>query len=304
MIDCPRTTFQPSTDTKTNVVFIRRTKLAKLFFMSEPLIAVAKTCGHDRRGREFKVNGTPFPNDFEKIGDGYANKDPKWWTRCQITDPYYLVPRFYHHGADNALLNKANELNGEVVTIKKLIKEGYLYIRKGHEVGSEAYGSGDIPFIRTSDINNWEVSMNTTNGVSEDIYLQYYKSQNLKPYDILLVVDGRYKIGKTAIIQPNNCKSVVQSHFRIITVSKKCPINSYELLFLLNMPSVLEQIRNLTFIQSTLGSVGKRLDMIQIVIPKKTAQWNQTIKEFRDAIEGRAILLDKLKSLETPEIDL
>ncbi len=33
-----------------------------------------------------------------------------------------------------------------------------------------AYGTGTIPFIRTSDISNWEIKADFKHGVSEEIY--------------------------------------------------------------------------------------------------------------------------------------
>ncbi|MEN8133097.1 MAG: hypothetical protein ABFS45_23550, partial [Pseudomonadota bacterium] len=52
------------------------------------------------------------------------------------------------------------------------------------------YGTGTIPFIRTSDFSNWEIKHDPKQGVSEEIYEQYAESQNVKEGDILLVRDG------------------------------------------------------------------------------------------------------------------
>ena len=303
MIDCPRTTFQPSTDTKTNVVFIRK-RQRKTLSVSNALVAVAKTCGHDRRGRRLTASGNPVQDDYQEIGKAFERKAPNWWSSCEITDPYYLVPRFYHNGAKKAVENMATEWGSETLTLGKLVRDRSIVVRKGHEVSAEAYGTGDIPFVRTSDISNWEISMNPTNGVSEEVYERYRRLQDLKPYDILVVVDGRYRIGRTAILQPQSIKCVVQSHFRIISVAESSPIDCYELLYLFNMPTVLDEMRNLVFIQSTLGAIGKRLEMLQLPVPQRTSEWVAKIKDFREAIEARARLLTKLKEFETPEFEL
>src|SRR3989344_3152402 len=56
VIDCPVETFQPSTATKTSVLFLQKKKNEKTNY---PIfMAVAKKCGHDRRGKAiFKANG-------------------------------------------------------------------------------------------------------------------------------------------------------------------------------------------------------------------------------------------------------
>ena len=91
-----------------------------------------------------------------------------------------------------------------------------LRISKGHEIGSEAYGTGDIPFIRTSDIANLEITHDPTFAVSEDIYAEYAPKQGLRAGDILFVNDGRYRIGNVCLLTELHTRIVIQSHFRVI----------------------------------------------------------------------------------------
>ncbi len=308
LLDCPRTTFQPSTDTKTNVLFFKKTaeKTKHPVFAQKVWMAVALQCGHDRRGKTTTSNGASYPDDFLEIGNEFSTKEhtARFWQHAEITNPYYLCPRYYDRSPTEELKQEAARLGAEVVTLKELVKKGYLHIRKGHEVGAEAYGTGDVPFIRTSDIANYEVSIDPTRSVSEEIYERFKKQQNLKPNDILMVCDGRYRIGKTAILHEHNYRSVVQSHIKIISVAPDAPINAIELLYLLNLPMVQHQIRNLVFIQSTLGSLGKRLGEILIPLPQHNEEWIRTIEEFSSLIRGRAESLRKLREFEHPGYEL
>src|SRR5262249_26057814 len=63
LLDCPRTTFQPSTDTKTNVLFFERGDHAAAE-AEWVRVAVAINCGHDRRGRTHYPDNHPYPDDF------------------------------------------------------------------------------------------------------------------------------------------------------------------------------------------------------------------------------------------------
>ncbi|HEY8376628.1 MAG TPA: N-6 DNA methylase, partial [Nannocystis sp.] len=58
LLDCPRTTFQPGTDTKTNVLFFRKGAAGR---PAKVAVAVALQCGHDRRGRTTRADGSPYP---------------------------------------------------------------------------------------------------------------------------------------------------------------------------------------------------------------------------------------------------
>lgn len=74
-----------------------------------------------------------------------------------------------------------------------MVTKGFLKIRKGHEVGAKSYGTGDIPFVRTSDISNYEISIDPTRSVSDEVYESVRDLEQLAPNDILMVADGRYK---------------------------------------------------------------------------------------------------------------
>ena len=158
--------------------------------------------------------------------------------------------------------------------------------------------TGDIPYIRTSDINNFEISSDPTNSISEEIYEQYAKQQGLSVGDILFIADGRYRIGKTAIITPHNIKCLIQSHIVILSLKDTAPFTPYELLYCLNTDIVQEQIRSYVFIQSTLGTLGNRILEIEIPLPEKNDEWTKKIHAFQNNIEMRAQCLDILKQYE------
>lgn len=292
LIDCPRTTFQPGTDVKTNVLIFEKGQNGP----EDVWVAVALQCGHDRRGRSVRLNGSAFPDDFAALGDAYAARAHPW-QNVSLDGAEYFVPRYY----DKVALD---ETGREFITIGELAEKGEIAIKKGHEVGSEAYGTGDIPFVRTSDINNYEISIDPTKSVSDEIYEKFCRSQKLASGDILMINDGRYRIGKTAILTSATARCVVQSHIRIISVDKSCRFDPYELLYMLNMPSVQRQIRNLVFVQSTLGSLGSRIKELRLPLPSRDVAWSERVSRFRALIEGRAELLRDLSQFEHGDLEL
>lgn len=286
MIDCPRSTFQPSTDTKTNVLFYKKGEK----YSNEFIVAVSKYCGHDKRGRTITSQNKPWPNDFKEIADSYGQEGSVWWKKVTMTQNYcvprYLAGKIKHANQDN------------YVTIGEMISQGMLKKKSSKEIGSESYGTGDIPFIRTSDIINFEISSDPTNAVSEEIYDKYSKNQNLEEGDILFIADGRYRIGKTAIITKYNIKCLVQSHIDILSLTKKAPFTPFEFLYLLNTDDVQDQIRSMIFIQSTLGTLGNRINEIALPLPVRSDEWREKINAFQENIEMRAACLFRLKENE------
>jgi len=309
LLDCPRTTFQPSTDTKTNVLFFERSidEPSRLEFSTYPVrIAVALHCGHDRRGRAFLPDGREFPNDFGQLGDSLRSPLPNdsEWHEVHIKDRGYLVPRYYIEERPQTPQEAELTRGAKTATLDELVAAKLLAIRKGDEVGSDTYGTGAIPFVRTSDVSNFEISADPTNAVSQQVYLQFAKRQQLKAGDVLVVVDGRYRIGATAILTENNFRCVVQSHFRILGTPKPHLLDPYELLFALNLPSVRLRVRNLVFVQSTLGTLGKRLLELRIPILHGEGPWQERVERFRAVLQARDRLLAEIAAMNTADYEL
>jgi type I restriction enzyme M protein len=307
LLDCPRTTFQPGTDTKTNVLFFRKS-LDHIHVSALPAtrVAVALHCGHDRRGRSHLANGKPQTDDFAPIATAFH--DPKQsrehWRTAKLRGERYLVPRYYF-GRDEVLPGEHEIANGaRFATLGELVKEKTIRIRNGHEIGSQAYGTGEIPFVRTSDLSNFEISADPTKSVSEQVYEEFGPQQNLKAGDILMVVDGRYRIGTTALLTDHNVRCLVQSHLRIISALKPKTLDPYELLYALNLPTVKLRVRSLVFIQSTLGTLGSRILELRIPILHGDGPWAIRVARFREALQRRSALLSDLQAMSGPDYEL
>lgn len=307
LLDCPRTTFQPGTDTKTNVLFFLKhgARVAKTNAPSETFsVGVAIDCGHDRRGRAVKSDGTPFPDDFSALALDFRRKAPKRWARVTPGNPYYLVPRYYVDESPQSESEATLVRGAKLLSIGELVAMGLLDIRKGNEVGSEAYGTGDVPFVRTSDISNFEISTDPTKSVSDDIYERYCESQRLRAGSILMVVDGRYRIGATAIVTSRTMRCVVQSHVKIIDVAPGTKVDPYAVLYSLSLPSVRRRIRDLVFVQSTLGTLGKRLLELKLPALWVEGPWSTRVEGFRSTLLERDRLLGELASQAQADVEL
>jgi len=219
-------------------------------------------------------------------------------------NPYYLVPRYYVEEAPQSDSEAALVRDAKFISIGDLASSGVLDIRKGNEVGSEAYGTGDIPFVRTSDISNFEISTDPTKSVSDEIYERFSGHQRLRPGSILMVVDGRYRIGATAVITARTVRSVVQSHVKIIDVAPDSRVDPYAVLFSLSLPSVRRRIRDLVFVQSTLGTLGKRLLELKLPALWTPGPWSTRVELFRNTLRERDRLLGELSAQAQADVEL
>ena len=112
-------------------------------------------------------------------------------------DKRMLVPNYYRTDVQK--------------TIEKINQDRYIYldlenIKKGDEIGSANYLSEGVPFIKTSDIINYDLDYEPDCYCGE--YFISQLSQNIKKGDVIFAKDG--KPGEVAIVQ-EDCNVVISS---------------------------------------------------------------------------------------------
>lgn len=305
LIDLPMSTFLPYTPTKTHLIFLKRTDKPRKNYSL--FMSYAKTCGHDKRGREiYEDEISLIPEYLKNINtiDQYTHLG--WRLNLSDIKNNILLPKYYNPDIENEL--EVFEKSGKytIKSISELQNSKIIKVSRGHEVGSENYGTGDIPFVRTSEVSNWEITTDCTHCLSEDIYELYKDKQNVDPEDILIVNDGTYLMGRTAMITKADTKIVFQSHFRRIKVLKKDILSPYLLLALLGLEVVQKQIEAKSFRQGTISTLGNRIMEVRIPIPTDDILINDITEKVKSIIHNKETakqtaqsyqILDKFENL-------
>lgn len=197
-----------------------------------------------------------------------------------------LCPRYYDPQAKEELQGLEN--THTLLSISQLITEGVISIATGDEIGKLAYGTGTIPFIRTSDISNWELKSNPKHAVSRDIYNGLRKKQDVQPGDILMVKDGTYLIGTCAIVTEIDREILYQSHMYKIRVNyNPYDINPYLLLAILSSKVVQKQIRSKQFTQDIIDSLGERINELILPVSKSKKARDRITSLVQQAVTKR-----------------
>lgn len=270
IISMPEELFQPYTHAKTCVVYLQKGKSSpsdKIF------MGIARYCGHDSRGNETSRDDIPLIqekyNQYIKTGEIEYDHLGFTISEGEIVNNIY-IPKYYDPEIE-AQLQSLKETH-DIVSMRTLEEKGIVSITTGHEVKKESYGTGNIPFIRTSDIANWEIKLDPKQGLSREIYEQFKAKQDVQEDDILMVRDGTYLVGTCAIITNNDKEIVFQSHIYKIRVNKPDELNPRLLLALLSCPLVRSQIYCKRFTQDIIDTLGERIHELQLPIPKSEAE--------------------------------
>ena len=225
-------------------------------------------------------------NDILKIDVKRLNQDKVFYIdQEQITDtfcPYFYYPLFTEY----------------IQTLKKKFKtiklSQIIDIKSGDEVGSENYSVSlkknlnDIPFIRTSDIINYEVDSYPDYYVVPEIQSQL--SQDIKDGDVLFTKDG--KIGLSGMITSNDDCILASgiAYMRLKQPQKICP----EYVFICLSSNIgLFQAMQRTVTSSTLPHLRPE-HILEFEIPLIDEEYQQEItKKVKQAFK----LKDEKKTL-------
>jgi type I restriction enzyme M protein len=252
-------------------------------------MAEAKWCGQDSRARTIPHNDIPdICVNFKKYtaGESIHNSSLGFIIQKIKLSSNILCPRYYDPQQEQDI--DALYSTHDIYMFGDLVKNGILSISTGNEIGKLAYGTGVIPFIRTSDMSNWELKADPKHGVSEEIYNSLNSKQDVQAEDIFMVRDGTYLIGTCALVTEQDKKILYQSHIYKIRVNKNdVDINPYLLLALLSSSTVQKQIRSKQFTQDIIDSLGERINELVIPVPKKKKDRERITELVRSAIERR-----------------
>ena len=256
-------------------------------------MAEAQWCGNDSRGRSIDRDELPeISRRYQELAAGRLEGHSRLGYQLspdQITDNV-LAPRYYDPEVEVTLgrLSATHEL----VSVQRLLDEGVLEISTGHEVGKLAYGGGTVPFVRTSDISNWEIKRDPKHCVSDEDYALLARKQDVRAGDILMVRDGTYLIGTCAFITEYDTRMVFQSHMYKLRVKQPKRLSPYLLLAVLSSEPVQQQIRSKRFTQDIIDSLGDRIAELVLPLPKSDA----TRKRIADAVQKS--ILERVASRE------
>lgn len=251
-------------------------------------MAEAQWCGNDSRGRPIERDELP---EIARRWRAAFTADAAPASRLGHLVPEHalrdnvLAPRYYDPDVTAELDRLA--ASHELVSVRSLLADGTLEITCGHEVGKLAYGGGTVPFVRTSDLSNWEIKRDPKHCVSDEVYAALAPRQDVRAGDILMVRDGTYLIGTCAFISEYDTRIVYQSHLLKLRIKRPDRLSPYLLLAVLGSEPVQRQIHAKRFTQDIIDSLGDRTAELVLPLPRDPAARRRIADTVQRSIQER-----------------
>jgi hypothetical protein len=180
-----------------------------------------------------------------------------------------LIPKYYDPELTSDIADAQNTENW--MPLSALVEKNWLSVGTGVEVGKMAYGTGTVPFIRTTDLADLGVKADPRQGISDDIYRTYAKKAGVEVGDILVVRDGTYLVGSSAIVTTSDTPALICGGIYRIRVQASSKVDPFAILALLNLPIVRRQMRAKQFTRDVIDTLGKRF--LEVLVPDPTSKW-------------------------------
>lgn len=291
LIDLPKETFQPSTSTKTHLVFLqKKTEEEKQDKEYMTFMAVLKNVGHDSKGKPLfkEENGDQIINDdLPMVLSKYEAFQEKKLATKDFTEKGYLVSS---HWLENYLvakrylpkyinnLNALERLNKEGKVELKTINEIKKSLFTGANVGGEDYvEESEYKYIMTDCVTKYGLNMDSMKYITKKAY-EANKTKALKENDIVINRTGNPGI---SIIVPKDLEGTISCGFVFVLRLKK-EYNPYYVAALLDSHFGTKQTERCSF-----GSVLEHItkdDLEDVIIPFPTDKKiiNDIINKYKD----------------------
>lgn len=187
---------------------------------------------------------------------------------ADVFDLGVLVPTYYddrfNQGIKDFLVS--NRLDG--ISIGELIDNGLIWEGRGHGSPPNDQRSGDIPYIKVSDIRGLRVNINPTNLLTIPVATRYWRGQasGLQAWDLVTPSRASSNIGEFAVLVPGEEQIVLTKEVFVFRALDTEVFDPFYLIWAFSLKAVREQWRRITLMQTNREDCGNRYR--EIVIPR------------------------------------
>ncbi|MDB5583794.1 MAG: hypothetical protein JWR80_8970 [Bradyrhizobium sp.] len=293
VIDIPMLAFEEYCRAKTCLLFVRKAPapIGHRIIMSYP-----RSIGQDKRGQPVRKMGIAGRRDGEldnelleatqKIvgrlyrGEARADNvaedktDSRLFFRVpqrDVRERGIVVPRFWwRQDAVRSLSDWQRKHASELVTLGELADAGILMTFEGHgSPPADARATGQVPYVKVTDLKNWRINENPTNFVHEDVANKLKKRGVALNYgDLLTPARASSNIGQFSLVLPWQTDVLLTREMlglRVLPNNKR--ISPYLLLALLSLKVVQDQFKTLVLMQTNREHLGDHWREVIIPIP-------------------------------------
>lgn len=260
-----------------------------------------QTCGIYKNGRpRFKTDPATgkrtqeIDNELiDHVTSFLEGESPPGNTRASLAEVMkrqVLVPSYYDPRHIEPMHDFLKHRNLKGTTIGDLLDAGIISMRGGHGSPPNDQRTGQVPYIKVSDIRALRININPTNLVTEVIAQKFWKgtSSGLAAWDLVTPNRASSNIGEFAVLLPGEEQVVLTKEMFVFRVKEEGPWDPFYLLWALSLRQVREQWRRVVLMQTNREDCGERYREVVLPTPKSPTWARKVSAPFRTYFETLA----------------
>jgi hypothetical protein len=275
------------------------------FIDGQVVVSNAQTCGINKDGEELYIVDLKtgehagelddrLRSDVRRVLKGAPSATVQWVSLEEIARTQIVVPTYYDTRADQ-WFDAHMEIawpDFKTATLGELQARHELTILRGHGSPAAHLRTGNVPYIKVSDLRAGQVNINPTNRISEDLARQYWKDTHsgLLPFDLITPARTSKNIGDMAVLMPGQERIVCTKEVLIFRPGDEANFDSFYLLWAMSLKIVRDQWQRIVFMQTNREDTGDRYLEIRIPVPPSQARAKKVSRAFSDYYQGIAKL--------------
>jgi type I restriction enzyme M protein len=313
-INVPIEAFEPHCRAKTSIIVLKKEKPAP---DNEIIGSTCETFGEDKHQRpRYKiVSGIKTQELDDEMADTakllvlsrkreLSDRSELFrFTQKDAINKRVLVAKYWWRSPYmKALDDFAKRYNCVLVPVKDILEKGELEVFPGHGSPSSHYhGHGNVPYIKVTDIKNWQINENPEYMIPENIATKLRKNKKLQPFDLVTPTRASQNIGLFGVIMPWQTNVILTREIHVWRVRKDAKtIDPFLLLNLMSLKVVHDQFNFLVLMQTNREDLSDRYKELLLPIPseeKTREKWSVPIRNYFEMQIKSRESYDKIKEI-------
>ncbi|WP_229397800.1 hypothetical protein [Micromonospora okii] len=251
----------------------------------EVFVSYAPTCGINKDGEELYVVDPETGQRTDVIDDRMADdvdrllaglspsaEDTRQWISRSHGEPFTAVPVYFDERPQREFeaLLEGDEFEGwSSASLGELTTKRWVRASAGHGSPSADLRTGEVPYIKVSDIRAGLVNINPSNRVSSVVAERFWGGldSGLQAWDLITPIRTSKNIGEFAVLMPGQERVVLTKEMLVLRAADDAPFDNFYLLWAMTLKAVRRQWGRVIFMQTNREDVGPRYREIKIPIP-------------------------------------
>lgn len=219
-----------------------------------------------------------------------------------------IVPAYFDSRFNREIKATLSLLAVNGISIGELIDNGTLAVRQGHGSPGNDQRTGEVPYIKVSDIRALRMNINPTNLIPRKVAESFWRGgkSGLEAWDVLTPNRASSNIGEFAIIMPGEEQVVLTKEMFVFRVKDLTIWSPFYLFWTLCLQAVRDEWRRITLMQTNREDCGDRYR--EIILPNPPSRkWAEDREvAFRDyfttVAKAKTAFLDSVSRSHIPLI--